>query len=245
MSTTVQLKTNLRCQSCLQTIQPGLDAMPGVVRWSADLSSPDKLLTVEGNQVSSEQVAGLLERHGFTALRLPSVAMASSSAQTTPTKTSYYPLILILVFLLGVCLFVELGYGTFDWMRSMNHFMAGFFLVFSFFKLLDVRGFAESYSGYDIIAARWQPYGYLYPFVELALGILYLTHMAPIFTNSATILVMSLGTVGVAQSLLKRRKIRCACLGAVFNLPMSSVTLIEDLLMLVMALAMLGAMLFR
>jgi len=124
-------------------------------------------------------------------------------------------------------------------MRAMRHFMAGFFLVFSFFKLLDVPNFAVSFSSYDVVAKRWLGYGYLYPFLELGLGAAYLADFQPVATNVATLLIMGLGSVGVLQSVLAKRKIRCACLGTVFNLPMSSVTLIEDLLMVGMAATML------
>ena len=84
--------------------------------------------------------------------------------------------------------------------------------------------------------------GFAYPFVELALGAAYLTGFRPVATNVVTLVVMGVGTVGVVKSLLARRKIRCACLGTVFNLPMSYVTLVEDLLMVAMAAVMLAAM---
>ena len=117
----------------------------------------------------------------------------------------------------------------------MNYFMAGFFIVFSFFKLLDLKGFADSYSMYDIVAKKIKLYGLIYPFIELALGIAYLIAFNPIVTNTATIIVMGVSSIGVIQSVLKKQKIQCACLGAVFNLPMSTVTIIEDLLMIAMA----------
>ena len=110
---------------------------------------------------------------------------------------------------------------------------------FSFFKFLDLSGFAQSFSSYDVIAGRWTGFGYVYPFVELALGIAYVVGLNPLVTNSVTVFVMSVGTVGVVKSLLHKKQIQCACLGTVFNLPMSKVTLIEDLLMVLMALAML------
>ena len=121
----------------------------------------------------------------------------------------------------------------------MGHFMGGFFVAFSFFKLLDVRAFADAYAGYDILARRSRAYALAYPFIELALGVAYLADFWPLATNLVTLLVMSVGSVGVIQSLLNRRKIRCACLGAVFNLPMSTVTLLEDGVMAAMAAVML------
>ena len=117
--------------------------------------------------------------------------------------------------------------------------MAGFFLVFSFFKLLNLKGFAESYAMYDIVAKKWNGWGYVYAFVELALGIAFLTGYNPILTNSITLVVMAVSLIGVVQSVLNKRKIKCACLGDVFNLPMSTITIIEDGLMIVMSGIML------
>ena len=99
----------------------------------------------------------------------------------------------------------------------------------------------EIYSTYDVIARRWPRYGYAYPFIELALGLAYLVEYRPVLTNLATVVVLGIGSVGVLRSLAQRKKIRCACLGSVFNLPMTYVTAVEDLLMVGMALVMLLA----
>ena len=125
-------------------------------------------------------------------------------------------------------------------MQWMRHFMAGFFLVFSFFKMLNLKGFAESYVMYDVVAKRLPAWAYIYAFTELALGIAFLINFNPLITNSVTFVVMSISIIGVLQSVLNKKKIQCACLGAVFNLPMSTVTIIEDALMI----AMSGLMLF-
>ena len=125
-------------------------------------------------------------------------------------------------------------------MKWMNHFMGGFFLAFSFFKFLDLKGFAESYKMYDIVAKRIPFWAYLYPFVELGLGLSFLSNIFPLFTNSITFIVMTISIIGVLQAVLNKKKIQCACLGAVFNLPMSTVTIIEDALMIVMS----GVMIF-
>ena len=118
-------------------------------------------------------------------------------------------------------------------------FMAGFFLVFSFFKLLNLRGFVDSYAMYDLLALRFKPYGYLYAFIELGLGIAYLSAWQPVLTNWLTLIVMTFSSLGVIHAVMNKQKIRCACLGTIFNLPMSTVTIIEDLLMAAMALWML------
>lgn len=240
--TTLKVKTNLRCGACVQSIRPLLDAEPGVKHWSADVSVPDKVLTVEGDGVSVATVDGLLRQKGYQVLGEVPVEAPPRSPAPGPAepKTSYYPLVLILLYLLGAVGLAEVAAGGFDGMRAMTHFMAGFFLVFSFFKLLDVPAFAASYSSYDIVARRWHGYGYVYPFIELGLGAAYLADFRPVLTNIATLVVMGVSTVGVVQTLMARRKIRCACLGTVFNLPMSYVTLVEDLLMIGMAGVMLA-----
>jgi hypothetical protein len=117
--------------------------------------------------------------------------------------------------------------------------MAGFFLVFSFFKMLNLKGFAESYVMYDVVAKRLPAWAYIYAFTELALGIAFLINFNPLVTNSLTFIVMSISIIGVLQSVLNKKKIQCACLGAVFNLPMSTVTIIEDALMIAMSAWML------
>ena len=117
--------------------------------------------------------------------------------------------------------------------------MAGFFIVFSFFKLLNLDGFASSYSMYDWVARRWFTWGYIYPFVELALGVLYLINLTPMATNWITVLVLGVSSLGVIESNLRSKKIKCACLGDVFNLPMSTVTIVEDVGMVSMALLMI------
>ena len=152
---------------------------------------------------------------------------------------TFKPLILIFLFISGVSVIATIEGGQINLMKWMNYFMAGFFITFSFFKFLDLRAFADSYSMYDLLAKRVRTYGFVYPFIELAMGIAYLTHFEPNSTYIATIAVMGFSSLGVIQSVLDKKKIKCACLGAVFNLPMTTVTIIEDLLMVAMAVLML------
>jgi hypothetical protein len=140
-------------------------------------------------------------------------------------------------FLAGAVLLVAWRGGGWDWREAMLDFMAGFFLVFSFFKLLDLRGFADAYRSYDIVARRSRAYALAYPFMELALGVGYLMRWEPTITHAATLVLMLVGSVGVLRALLDKRAIRCACLGTALNLPMTTVTLVEDLGMAAMAAA--------
>lgn len=123
----------------------------------------------------------------------------------------------------------------------MRHFMAGFFLTFSFFKLLDPPGFVSAYRGYDLLAHRSKVWAWSYPYIELALGVLYLINLFPLGVNVVTLGLMLIGAAGVLKALLDKQAIRCACLGTALNLPMTKVTLVEYLTMAVMAAAMLIA----
>ncbi|WP_338814983.1 heavy metal-associated domain-containing protein [Bernardetia sp. Wsw4-3y2] len=158
-----------------------------------------------------------------------------------PNKSfsTYKPLFLIVAFILGTSILVQYPFTDFSGMLLMRHFMAGFFIVFAFFKLLNLEGFANSYQMYDIVAAKWKGWGLIYPFVELTLGIAYLINIFPFYVNLITIFVLGISSIGVIKSNLDKKKIKCACLGDVFNLPMSTVTIIEDLSMVAMAVVML------
>ena len=123
-----------------------------------------------------------------------------------------------------------------SWMMS---FMAGFYIVFGAFKLLNVPAFADSYAKYDIIAKAFKPWGYAYPFVELALGFAFLTWYEMRAAAWAALILSLIGAIGVIRSVGRRETIQCACLGNVFNLPMSTVTIVENLGMAAMAAWML------
>jgi copper chaperone CopZ len=161
---------------------------------------------------------------------------------------TYRPLLLIVAYILAASVLVQWGQHAGHGMalsesislhETMRYFMAGFFIAFSFFKMLDLKAFADAYAGYDLLAARWHAWGYVYPFVELGLGLAYLANFAPIATAWVTLIVMGFSSIGVIQAVMDKRRIRCACLGTVFQLPMSTVTIIEDVGMVLMAAAML------
>ncbi len=69
--------------------------------------------------------------------------------------STYKPILLIGAYITGIAHIIRNIKGAFDFEIRMQDFMAAFFLVFSFFKMLDLKGFAESYSNYDIIAKPW------------------------------------------------------------------------------------------
>ncbi len=123
-----------------------------------------------------------------------------------------------------------------DWMR---HVMGGFFLLFGGLKLVNLRSFAPLFREYDIIAKRVPAYGYLYPFIEVALGIAYTFSFFLLATNLITVTVMSIGAIGIIQKLRAKPKFTCACLGGFFNIPLTWLTAAENIVMAAMATSMI------
>ncbi len=230
----------MTCTGCQAKVQSLLLAVPGVKQVDIDLEKGKAAITMS-RHIDTGELKNALKKYEKYQITEEDIYMPESvSTNDEEEKTwlqTYQPILLIFAYILGVTLLVESG--GFDLMRWMQNFMAGFFLVFSFFKLLDLNGFADSYSTYDIIAKKWRGWGYVYAFTELALGVAFLTRFNSLATNVVTFVVMSVSIIGVLQSVLNKRKIRCACLGAVFNIPMSTVTIIEDALMIIMSAIML------
>lgn len=239
--------TGMTCTGCQAKVQGLLSKVSGVKNVTIDLLKGEATINMD-KHVSTNQFKEALKEYPKYQLSDTNQLHheAVSPVPEDDTKSwlqTYKPILLIFGYITGITLLAEWVQGDFIWMRWMNHFMAGFFLVFSFFKLLNLKGFAESYSMYDIVAKRWNGWGYVYAFTELALGLAFLTGFNPILTNTVTFVVMTVSIIGVLQSVLNKRKIKCACLGDVFNLPMSTITIIEDLLMIGMSGVMLLTML--
>ena len=253
MPTTTYTLTGLHCGACVKKVTQALQPLASGVEVS--LSPMQVVLTdattgFEALKTAVEaagkyvlmpnQVSNTTPAQSIHALAAPEII---ANDITSPSwLATYSPLLLILAYILGASVLVQVGMGgaaSINGPETMRYFMAGFFVVFSFFKLLDVNAFADAYSGYDLLARRWRGWGLIYPFVELALGIAYLAHFSPVLTHWVTILVMGFSAIGVIRAVSSKTRIQCACLGTVFKLPMSTVTIVEDVGMVAMAGAML------
>lgn len=229
--------TGMTCSGCEASVKSKLLKLPEITQ--VDLSKDTNSATILMTQHISvhdlqEAIGGNNSKYQITTSH-----HNEATEEIRSWFETYKPIILIFGYITLVSVLAQVAYKSFDTMLLMRHFMAGFFLVFSFFKLLNLKGFAESYAMYDVLAKRIPSWGYVYAFVELGLGLAYLVNFNPYFTNVVTLAIMSLSIIGVLQSVINKKKIQCACLGAVFNLPMSTVTIIEDALMIVMSGVML------
>ena len=237
MTHTYDIK-GMHCRRCESRIKSELLKLGDVTEAAASFDTRQAVITMQ-KHIPVSVLNGALSRAGDYTLTEAGQAGAGTTAGSRAgghwLKT-YQPLLTVFGFILLVSVLSSFRHGEWMPMLWMNNFMAGFFIAFSFFKLLDLRGFADSYRSYDLLARRLYVYGWVYPFIELALGLFYLTGYQLFYTNLVTILVMGFSLAGVFRAVLQQHPIRCACLGTVFNLPMSTVTITEDLLMLGMAL---------
>jgi len=236
MTHTYQIQ-GMTCNGCVAKVKSELLKLGGITGAEVQLASPQATLTMEQHIGLPALQAAVSKAGNYTIEAIENASIDATPAATS--SNSYFPILLIFGYITVVSLLAQINHPAFQWELWMRHFMAGFFLVFSFFKLLNLRGFATGYATYDILAKRIPAYGLIYPFIELGLGLAYITGFYPVLTNSITLIVMAISTVGVVQSLLRKTQFQCACLGTVIQLPLSKVTLAEDLLMLVMSATML------
>ena len=238
--------TGMTCGSCEAKVKNSLLQLANVTEVQVSKDSQTATIIMDKHITLSAFQNALDKKYAIAEIEHKEAANSTVAAEELQAEnwfSTYKPIVLIFGYITAISMIAATHQNTFHWMQAMNVFMAGFFLTFSFFKMLDLKGFAESYRMYDIVAKKIPVWGFVYPFVELSLGIAYAINFQPVATNIITLLVMSVSIIGVLQSVLNKRRIKCACLGAVFNLPMSSITIIEDALMIVMSAIMLLTML--
>ncbi|MBT2562376.1 heavy-metal-associated domain-containing protein [Pedobacter sp. ISL-64] len=236
MTHTYQL-TGMTCGGCENKVKSNLLVLPDVT--SVEVSKVTNSATISmdkhiGLDTLQQALGGSESKYQISAAHhSETLEEAKSWAET------YKPILLIFGYVTAISLVVSWQSSGINFMVFMRVFMAGFFLTFSFFKMLNLKAFAESYAMYDIIAKKFSVWGYIYAFIELGLGLSFALNLSPVVVNWVTLIVMTVSILGVLESVLNKKKIQCACLGAVFNLPMSTVTIVEDAIMIAMSAAML------
>lgn len=221
----------MTCGNCKKHVEENLNKVEGVDRVEVDLAK--KVANVySGKKVNVYDLQKALpEKYTIKSDR---------SEVSEPDKSKWIqlkPLFIIFFYLFTAV--ILLNYPNFNVNTMMLDFMGLFFIVFSFFKILDVKGFASSFSMYDPIAKRLKVFGLIYPFIEIALGLMFLFRWNLLIAVICTIILLSVTTIGVVQVLMSKKKVKCACLGSTLNLPMTEATFIENAIMLIMAMLML------
>ncbi|MDF1696136.1 MAG: cation transporter [Saprospiraceae bacterium] len=227
----------MTCKNCVTQVQKALLAIQEVIEATIDLEKEEVKVVLSKN-IPIEALQKRLPSKYTILQRQKSASFEESNDIPSTSKLSQLkPLFLILGYIFSTSILLHIE--SFNVEEMMIDFMGIFFIVFSFFKLLDLKGFSISFSMYDPLAKFIPSYATVYPFIEVVLGLLFLFRWNILVALFVTIIVLSVTTFGVAQILLSKRKIKCACLGTVLQLPMTEATLIENILMIGMALLLL------
>ena len=224
----------MTCNNCKASVEKYLNDLPHISHVSIDLEKGEAEVTMDKHISSDELQNALPEKYTVSA----PTSLTSSTIPSEKTKLQQLkPLLLILFYITSAG--ALLHYKDWSWSEFMLDFMGLFYIVFGFFKMLDLKGFPESFKMYDPLAKRLPIYGWIYPFIETALGIMFLMRYEVNIALIMTLVVLGITTIGVSKTLLDKKSIRCACLGTALKLPMTEATLIENTLMITMAALML------
>jgi len=231
--------TGMTCNNCKASVEKKLSALKDVNTVTVDLDKSEA--TVEmAKHISTKTLQDALP-HKYTISEQQETNVFPSSSTHGDTEKSdlqqLFPLFLIFFFITGAS--VLLNYKPWNATNFMLDFMGLFYVVFSFFKFLDLKGFPESFRMYDPLAKAIPAYGFIYPFIEVSLGLLFLMRIQIPLALIITLIILGITTVGVTKTLLDKKAIQCACLGTALKLPMTKATFIENSIMIVMAIIML------
>ena len=226
----------MHCAGCVSTIERALSQVPGVVSVKVSLSN-------ETAVIKGEAEAGLLidavSKTGYEAALQLSEALPELDLEASPSSDlkQLSPLFLIFFYIIVATLLMNRSEITVA--GFMYDFMGLFYIVFSFFKFLDYKNFPQTFAMYDPIAKAITAYGWVYPFIETALGLAFLLRVALFPSLITALIILGATTVGVVRVLFIKSQIQCACLGTALQLPMTKATLIENSIMLLMTMWML------
>ncbi len=148
------------------------------------------------------------------------------SVAPTPTDTSYTPVI---------ALFATSGLMTLALSLKMAGFMGISLAMLASLKLMDLDSFSDSFQKYDLVTKKFKPYGKIYPFLELAIGLGFLSGVAPLLTGIASTTVGILGSISVFKAVyIDKMALNCACVGGNSKAPLGVVSMTENLMMAIM-----------
>lgn len=232
--------TGMTCVGCKASVKKSLSELINVENVEVDLDNAEATITMKKNITVDELQNALSDKFKITE-KQPEQKIKELQPITIEKEKSAVKQLFPLFLIFGYITATAILFNREEWNTSnfMFDFMGLFYIVFSFFKFLDVKGFASSFSMYDSLAKRISVYGFVYPFLELTLGLLFLFRFETTIALVATLMILGITTFGVTKALLDKKAIQCACLGSVLNLPMTKATFIENSIMIAMAIFML------
>ena len=241
----------MHCEWCVNKITSKLKEKPLIEEVSIDRQTNIAEVTMSSHVTTAEMNSMLkgvwnysLEEYTDKHSHKP---IFSKELPTTYTWKNFIPLIWIVLLVVILTIIAQFFHNPYWMDEIILHLMGFWFIIFGFMKLIDLKGFAEAYSTYDLIAKKRYNYAYIYPFIEIALWIIFIAVRnwpLLIYANILMVIIMIIGARGIYIQLKKGNKIQCACLGTYFKLPMTTITLIEDLSMVILWIIMLSIMIW-
>jgi len=232
----------MTCGSCKASVKKSLNDLDGVSNTVVNLENEEVTITMRNHIEVSELQKALSSKYTISEKEhkniFASAQTSSFEIEKEKSKLQQLKPLLLIIFYIAVAS-ILLHYKNWSWGEFMLDFMGLFYIVFSFFKMLDLKGFPDSFRMYDPLAKRIPIYGWIYPFIETALGLMFLMRFKINIALIITLIVLGITTIGVTKTLLDKKSIRCACLGTALKLPMTEATFIENAIMIVMATLML------
>ena len=225
--------SGMTCNGCKLSVEDKLSSLDGVDKAYVDLNKGEAIVHSK-NPISFSLISNSLPPK----YKVTRTANSQNNETIKASKIKQLkPLFIILAYISITSLL--LNFKNWDSTNAMLDFMGLFYIIFSFFKILDIKGFSISFRMYDPLAKKVPLYGIIYPFIEILLGIMFLTRIEVELAIILTIIVLGITTIGVTQTLLNKKSISCACLGTTLKLPMTEATFIENALMIIMAFVLL------
>ena len=232
MKTTFKI-SGMTCNGCRSTVENKLSSLDGINNVQVDLNNGEAIVYSK-NPISFSLISNSLPSKYKVIRNIPD--QDNEIIKSNKIK-QLKPLFIILGYISVTS--ILLNFRNWNSTNAMLDFMGLFYIIFSFFKILDIKGFSTSFKMYDPLAKKITIYGYIYPFIEILLGLMFLTRIEVNIALLITIIILGITSVGVTKTLLNKRTINCACLGTTLKLPMTEATFIENAIMITMAIVLL------
>jgi glutaredoxin len=158
-----------------------------------------------------------------------------------PKAVSYRPVVTL--FAMTALMALAASYAAFGnpfTLRALQWFIAMSMAVLALLKLQNVESFSAMFLNYDLLARRWLPYSYVYPYAEGLAGVLMIAGALRWISIPVALFIGTIGAVSVFKAVyVDKRELKCACVGGSSNVPLGFVSLTENVMMVAMAIWML------
>ena len=221
--------SGMTCDGCVNSIKEALELNKFIS--SVNINLEDENININSDKnFTVNELNSLIEKLGK--YKIYEEKFTSKIIEYFSSKKT---LLLALLLVLISSLSLQVSKDNFELNEWMISYMGIFFLIFSFLKLIDVKGFSGSFKKYDLISKIIPGFAITYPFLELFLALAFLSSYFLITSYIMTLIFMTSQFFGVFISLQKKEVIKCACMGSSINIDISTLTLIENFVMILMS----------